>query len=901
MDNDEKVITAELAPAPRDLSVNDVRVPMNIDSNVTFSWHLISKLHNQFQQAYQIQVYDADHKPLWDTDKVLSDQQAHVKYNGKLLNMGSDYYWRVRVWYKNNFVTGWSSMARFETGLHDGDWSGANWITRDLDSDELKDDQWSLFRKKITINKLAVVKRVRAYIAAVHTYDLYINGERVSQGQSLAYPGEGYYQATDLTELFSRQTTVGIGLILHYYGAGQGRAAGRAGLLFKLVIDYADGTSELIVSDGTWKTLRGPFLKSKLRNGEGDHVEFQDGQQWEKLGNWSSADYSDDIWQSCRVLGQHPVKPFTKLIGLETRLKEEEAVPITVKRLSDNVTVADFGKIIVAKPNIYFRQGVSGRRVNILAGYRLNDDGTISTNKLETQGTDMSFPYIQSQGVQQYTAFTHLGFRYLQITGADEVFTNSNISAVTVQRNFVEDHYANFNSSSTTLNKVWWLLQRSIVNGIQETFVDTPTREKGQFLVDAANISYGSLLTLGERATTKQALLEFVNSQHRYWTIGDDAGRYNAVYPNGDGKRDIPDYTELFPDWLWQYYWQSGDLTILQKVYPTLRATADYIIRHISTAPTMKNLIVKLSGGEGGGPYRYGIIDWPIQGRFGYDMETVARTTVNALGVCTLSRIAQVAEVIGRPKSEVKFLRNISEKLVKAMNRFLRRQDGLFVDGLLPDGRQSSHVSQHANSYAIAFNIASINDQKVIAQWLSKQGMRQGPMTVHWLLKALGDTKYVQAIVDLLTNKNDFGWAKVIANGGTFSPESWVLSGDANSESHGWGAQSIVDIVNYIVGIQILSAGAKELKITIPSHTNLTKVVGSIYTEMGTVSCQWKKVQDRLNTVISIPVNTVAIVNIPCHAGLQIEAQVSGAKLLSKSDDLYVYQVGSGKWEFVEK
>ena len=38
--------------------------------------------------------------------------------------------------------------------------------------------------------------------------------------------------------------------------------------------------------------------------------------------------------------------------------------------------------------------------------------------------------------------------------------------------------------------------------------------------------------------------------------------------------------------------------------------------------------------------YQYGIVDWPEHGRFGYDMTAAARTTVNALGVDVLRKVA---------------------------------------------------------------------------------------------------------------------------------------------------------------------------------------------------------------------------------------------------------------------
>ncbi len=84
--------------------------------------------------------------------------------------------------------------------------------------------------------------------------------------------------------------------------------------------------------------------------------------------------------------------------------------------------------------------------------------------------------------------------------------------------------------------------------------------------MDALNISAVSRRAFGERAMSRQAIQEFVRSHYRYWEA---EGRLNAVYPNGDGKRDIPDFTEAFPEWVWQYYLESGDDAILETATPS--------------------------------------------------------------------------------------------------------------------------------------------------------------------------------------------------------------------------------------------------------------------------------------------------------------------------------------------
>ena len=82
---------------------------------------------------------------------------------------------------------------------------------------------------------------------------------------------------------------------------------------------------------------------------------------------------------------------------------------------------------------------------------------------------------------------------------------------------------------------MWHFLKRSILVGAQEQFLDTPTREKGGFLVDSLNESLVAMAAYGERKLTRRTLHEFLDSQTQYWPDG----RLNAVYPNGDGARDI--------------------------------------------------------------------------------------------------------------------------------------------------------------------------------------------------------------------------------------------------------------------------------------------------------------------------------------------------------------------------
>lgn len=868
------------------LRVCDAEAPLNVDVTPYFSWQYTQAEQLNLQQtAYQIQVQTQSGDIVWDSGVVQSAAQAHVVYNGAPLAAASRYQWRVQGQFGDE-ASQWSAWQPFATGLSDADWAPAAWLARPLSADDPVDNQWSLFRKVVTVQSASVVTAATCYVSAVHAFELYVNTQLVDRGQNFAYAGEGYYQASDVTDALLTNKHFVLSALTHYDGAGQGRAASQAGLLVKLIINFADGTSQTVVSDDTWTTTQAPFYDAGLRNGEGDSVEAQDGQQAERLAGWQLPNYDDAAWVKPLNLGVHPTLPFTHVKGLLTRQVDLPVQPVATKPLADGSLLVDFGKIMPLRPQVRFAHGQAGQEVTIQAGYRLTDDGHIDTSKLATQGTDMRFLYKEVAGAQTFTAQIHLGARYLEIKGANEALKPDQVSAL-IHRRAWPTPQASFHSGQQTLDDVFGLMAHSLINGVQETFVDTPTREKGQFLVDAANVSYGTMTLTGERATTAQAIREFVQSQHRYWFNGDEAGRYNAVYPNGDGKRDIPDYTELFPDWVWEYFVQSSDWALLQEVYPSLRATADYILRHVATKAPFTGLVTELSGGHGGGPYLYGIIDWPVQGRFGYDMTTVARTTVNALAVRTLDCVAQAASMLGNT-ADAALLTKRAEALKAAINGALINEAGRYVDGLTADGKQSAHVSQHANAYAVAFDIAPSDQRKQLVDWLAAQGMKQGPMTVHLLLKALGKAGRTDAIVRLLTNADDWGWVKTLKDGGTFTPEAWALSGDANSESHAWGAQALADIVAYLIGVTPVPGQPGHFVLTLPDAAVLPKLAADLPTDFGVLHVQWQVVDGVRKVSVTLPVNT--------------QAQVQAGKPLKQlnADAAGQYVIGSGTWQFEE-
>ncbi|RSN51067.1 alpha-L-rhamnosidase [Actinomadura sp. WAC 06369] len=819
---------------------------------------------------------DASGAVVWDSGRVRSGRQEYVAYGGRALAPGAAFTWRVRTWDRTGKRSPWSRPASFDTGIGDGDWD-AHWIRRATDDP----DEYTLARKDFTAGRSEIV-RARVHVAAGQQFVLHLNGEAIEHGAAFAHPDEGYYETVDVTSKIRAGRENTIGALYHWYGSGQGRPKGAPGLLVRLVVEHADGTRRVVVTDGSWKVSPGPWKDAPRRNGDGgDYVEEIDGTA--VRDGWDEPGFDAASWQAPEVVGEHPAEPFTHLRGQETDLAHETVRPVKVARLDSGALVADFGRVIPAVPVVRFRDGEAGRRVAMHAGYRLAEDGSVSRDSDDNQNTDLAFGYTQRDGDQTFRALTFAGWRYLEIAPGSGA-SPGDVSAV-VQHTEV-GREARLRTSDAGVDAAYDLMARSALYGSQEQFLDTPTREKGQFLGDSVDVSKAMMGAYGARRLTRQAIYEFMASQRRHWPDG----RLNAVYPNGDGKRDIPDYTEMFPGWIWDYYLQSGDTATLADAYPVMTAVAGYVRRHVDAGT---GLVTNLEGGSG--QYRYGIIDWPATMRYGHDMDTAARTVINVLGVDVLNATARAAEALGK-KAEAAGLRADAAALTKAVNERLRRDDGVYIDGLKSDGAQSAHASQIANAYALAYGVAPAGSRAAVEEYVAGLGMRMGPMTAHRLLEALagrpGD------VVERLTDTEGPGWGNILARGGTFTWESWDAREEGQSLSHPWGATSLIEIQKTLLGVTVTSPAGAAVRVR-PPEAGVEEASGTVPVQRGDVGVSWQRRGGGLSLSVDVPVNVRAEVRVPARSARDVRVSGGGRAAFVRMEDGYaVFEVGSGHVHF---
>jgi alpha-L-rhamnosidase len=865
------------------LTVNGLTDPVGIDPDgCFFAWTLRSPGRAVAQAAFRVMVRRTEPTRtgvVWDSGPVPSARQAFVAYGGPALAADAAYQWTVQA--RGAKWGPVSAPARFTTGLRDADWR-AQWLRPAGESSQ--PDRVTYLRTELT-PPAGAVARATAFVSAAHTYRLFVNGTPVDAWPSFSYPDEQYVRTVDLTGMVTGGRRSAVGVLHRWYGPGQGRPASAPGLLFQLSVWYRDGRQVVFGSDGTWRELPAEWLPSPQRNSDvGDFVEWVDGRAQPQ--GWSKPGYDDGAWSAVTVLGPAGSAPFTRTYAQRTTIRETPVHPVRLHTVADGAVVADFGAVYAARPRVAFAQGEPGSTVTIRAGYLLDSDGQVSTLH-GTQGTNLSSSYIMRAGSQAFEAFTYFGFRYLQIENAGQALGGDDIVALTRHAAMPDVPAATFSSDNHMLNAVWRLTARSCLYCCNEQFVDTPTREKGPFLWDASNESEGVMRAYGDQNMSWQALRDVERGQARYWP----GGQVNAVYPNGDGARTFATSTARYPEWVWRYYTSTGDRTTAVGLYPSASQAVAWLW---SARQAGTGLLYGLADTSNGDPV------------YGYDLSVAADTASNVLAVNAFNRVAQLASLAG-DAAGVKTNQARASQLTAAVNAVLRRPDGTYVDGIEPNGAQSSHASQEANALPLAYGVVPAADLAAVGAYVASLGIDVGPNHGLEFLRGLAAAGMAEAMVRTLTDSSIPGWAHIVRAGGTFTWEVWKpsdLIGD--SMSHGWGSSALVAMQETLLGVTLHppEADGTVRAVVSPPSGGLDRAAGSVPTIAGSIQLSWQRRGTGITLSVTVPTNARADVRLPTKEPTSVrEGDVSvtnspGVTAVSPTNVGVVVSVGSGRYRF---
>jgi alpha-L-rhamnosidase len=887
----------DTAGAPTSLTVDGLVSPIGLSpDDIHFAWHINDGRRGARQGAYRVMVVQpsiagpqrGQSVVVWDSGQVRGQTQSFVPYGGPKLASDTAYQWTVQTWAGKGAPGPLAASGSFETGLEDSDWK-ALWVSRPADV-KVEPDQYTYVRTSFDLRPSPVV-RARAYVAGDQQYELSVNGVRAAKGQAYSYPDSQYYETTDITALLVAGSGNGVGLLYNWQGATKGHPAGTPGVIAQISVLHEDGTSELIVTDGSWTVLSGAWLPGTQRDLEGDLVDFTENIDGPRIPTgWDTASFDAGGWDPATVLGPAGSHPWTHLVSVRTRISHTPVSAVALTTLPSGAVVADFGKVYAAVPTVMFHNGVANRVISMRAGYLLDrtsgpsfvgEPGQVSIEH-GTQHTNMGYSYVQRGGVEQFLPFDYLGFRYFQVDNPGEVLSADDFVALTRHTVVPDENAATFSCSDPTIDAIFELGRHSALFTAQEQFVDTPTREKGPWLWDGFNESQTAMVAFGEQNLSRKSLMEFADSQARYWRNG----AVNKIYPTGLGAGDINEYTEIYPEWVWQYWLNTGDTALLEAVFGVLTGVSDYVNHSIDHST---GLIRRLPSTE------YTAYGFPVV------------TRINVLGANVFHRVADIAAILKRPRSEVARQRGRHQALTQAINSSLTRSDGIYVDGIESDGSKTTTASQDANSCALAYGVVPQQYRSAVAGHIASLGLDVDPQSATDVLKSLAANGREADLLRILTDATIKGWANVLARGGTFTWEVWEPSDrNGDSMSHGWGSNVLVEIQRQLLGVRPTGPGFATFEVAPPRHV-LEWATGTVPTTRGPVVVSWERAaspKPTLSLGVTVPANATATILLPVppsatitESGIPVK-KAAGVTSVKVGTAHTVVNVGAGSYQF---
>lgn len=738
-----------------------------------------------------------------------------------------------------------------------------------------------------TFDATKELRRARLYITALGSYRVFLNGERI--GNDVLTPGftdyrkRVLYQTYDVTSEVVRERNV-IGALLGdgWYGSpmtwvGAYFFTPPNRLFAQLELEYVDGSSDVVTTDGSWKTASSPIVESQIYSGE-----FYDA-RLEKTG-WTKADFDDSGWspaivaaKPALVVSAQPDSPVRVVASIE---------PKTLKPSANGAYIFDMGQNMVGWATLRVK-GTAGTEVRMRFAEILNPDGSIYTENL--RNADATDTYIlRGGGEETYVPiFTFHGFRYVEVTGYPGVPSLDSIKGE-VASSVAGHPTATLVTSSDLVDKMWSIGIWGQRGNFLSLPTDCPQRDErlgwmgdaevfwrtGSYNFDIAAFSEKFIQDIADAQSSEGA---FTNVSPN--TLPDGHGGMQEPGPWSDGLTGAPGWGDAGVIVPWTTWMQYGDKAVIEQNWAAMQHWMDFI-------QTRNPDFLRKNGV---GP---NFADWLAP-----DTRTNKDLLATAYWALIAHMMSQMAYAVGREPDAKQY--DDLEKHIRAafQKMFIKR------DGTVGTGTQTSYVvalytrmaPQKLESKLVNKLVKDIESRN----WHLSTGFLGTP----FLLFTLADHGRADVAYRLLLTDTYPSWGYMLSKGATTWWERW--NGDTgdpamNSYNHYAFGSVMAWVYRNAAGIDATteSPGFKQIVIHPHLDSRMTSARAEYESVYGKIVSDWKGTSTGpFSLHITIPPNTSATVYLPAIVGAHLTEDGSPMNQQPEAGS-YMLQVGSGSYDF---
>lgn len=865
--------------------------PVGIDPrDMFFSWEIKSSRQAVTQTGYQLVMASSPEKlhagvfDIWNTGTVKSNKSIQVYYKGKELSPGQTYFWKVRIWDHDTKPTAWSENQNFTTGIFKEEhWQNARWIgledmpdservvpfvhmlNKSSDSRIKLNATSPLLRKEFVAHQK--IQKALLFISGLGHYEASLNGRKI--GKSFLSPGWTSYDKTilynthDVTKQIQQgPNAIGVMLGNGFYNISQERyvkgagAFGKPKMIAMLKITFADGSSQYVVSDQSWKASPSPITFNTIYGGEDYDARL------EQKG-WSSASFDDKNWKNARVIASPSGRLLPEIdypVLFVDSLNEQKK-----NTLKNGAVVYDFGQNVSGVPKIKVK-GKAGQIIRITPSELLAKDGDVN----QADGvTPHYYTYtLKGDGEEIWQPrFTYFAVRYVKVESPGGVKLPDVVSLKLLHNRNSAPSNGSFSCSNALFNKIWLMIDWAVKSNLQSYITDNPQREKlswqgeQNFMRTAINYNYDVYNLY------RSLIQNMKDAQHPSGLVPDIAPEYIKF----DGPFvDSPEWGSTAILDTWFLYESYGDTAMIHKTYNMMTWYADFLGTRAES-----HLL------------NYGLGDWLDLGNV-----TPKGLTATAYYFHCVKALAKMAHLIGKEEDAQKY-DHLADQIKNAFNKkFFHAETKIYANG-----------SQTAMAMPLSMGIVPDQFKEEVLQnllrnirTLDSNRLTAGDVGHKFLVEALYENGHPETLFDM-TNRDDVpGYGYLLKKGATALVETWDGRSSQNQLAMGhileWFHRGIAGI-----GQMENSVAFKHIRIRPQPVGDLTRANGSFHSPYGWIRSSWTKSAKTFVLTVEIPANSKASVYVPARATSKIGINGKEIQHGMSDSNTAMLELGSGKYQ----
>ena len=779
---------------------------------IELSWAAVNDAPGACQSAYSLALFSGG-KLLMATGWIESREQRHI-VTASLPN-GPEIEWTL--WLRDDQGRE-SDEADASFFVGDIDWS-APWIA----------PTWSdphrpaYFRRRFKVNR--PVKDARLYVCGLGYCAARLNGEPL-WGDALS-PAVTDYTKTcqyvlypDLSDWLkdgdnTLSVTVAAGWRSNdgpYLNRHEKPAFfGPIQLSAMLVIDYEDGTSKTIKTDGKWQCGQGPITFSHLFDGE-----TYDARQKILYGPSCPIDPPGGVMRPMTI------PPVT---GWRT------VDPVSLSRLPEGWLV-DFGQNIAGVVVIDMPDDlVPGQTVTVRHAERLREDGTPYFDNL--RGAKAADTYIAA-GKRRDDAwqpeFVYHGFRYALVSGVD--LTADMISAIPLHTDLDSD--SAFRCGSAVVNAIQDMVLRTERDNMHSILTDCPQRDERMGWMNDATVRFEETpYNFEATAMFRKVCRDIADAQKPDGAISCTAPKVYGSWPADPVCSSFLVAGHMA--WL-----HGGDLGVIREQFDNYARWEQCLLDHSD------NYLVNYSYyGDWAGPAY--ACDSPEGAKSGVTPGVFMSTGYSYYNCRLLEKFARL---LGRAEDEEKYAALAGKIGAAMLEKWYDREAKTFATG-----------SMACQAFALWLDLAPEEDRADIAKALRDDLVRSeyrfttGNLCTKYLLDELARFGYIDEAYALVTREEYPSWGWMLQNEATTVWERFELkdNGGMNSYNHPMYGAVGAWFYSALAGLVPLDDGWRRFAVKPKLPKKLMSCQATVDTPRGAVNVRWVRRGEKAYMQLDVP------------------------------------------------